>query len=249
MDENQLNAHIKQLGISRDQILREEAEMEFLRELSEDKLGSKVIFYGGTALRLAFGSPRFSEDIDLLKLKAITFSEFMKFIQKLVKNHPNWSIKDVKDKRQTMFALILIKEEKMKHSFSLKIEIHKPAKKVYPVKSGKAGPPKAEFNGVKLETNLSLIKSPLSVAEPLLLVPTLLELKRLKEAALAGRKKARDIFDLWYIAQNLRINFEIAGKLPKYSKREFENELKVFLPKKYYPIIDQLYEQTAAKNK
>lgn len=231
MDENQLNRYVKQLGISRDQILREEAEMEFLRELSEDKLGSKVIFYGGTALRLAFGSPRFSEDIDLLRIKGITFTEFAKFIQKLAKNYPDWSIKDIKDKRQTMFALISIKDTKMKHSFSLKIEIHKPAKKV------------------KLETNLSLIKSPLSIAEPLLLVPTLLELKRLKENALADRKKARDIFDLWYIAQSLRINFKIVGKLPKYSKREFENELKVFLPQKYYSIIDQLYEQTTTKNK
>ncbi len=231
MDENQLNAHIKQLGISRDQILREEAEMDFLLELSEDKLGSKVIFYGGTALRLAYGSPRFSEDIDLLKLKNITFSEFTKFIQKLTRSRLNWSAKDIKDKRQTMFALILIKDEKMKHSFSLKIEIHKPEKKV------------------KLETALSLIKSPLSAAEPLLLVPALKELKRLKEGALTGRKKARDIFDLWYVAQSLRENFEIPGKLPRYQKREFKNELQIFLPRKYYPIIDQLYEQIAAKNK
>lgn len=231
MDESQLNAHIKQLGISRDQILCEEAEMEFLRELSEDKLGSKVIFYGGTALRLAYGSPRFSEDIDLLRLKSFSFLEFEKFIQKLVKNHTNWNLKDIKNKRQTIFALILIKDEKMKHSFSLKIEIHKP-----PVK-------------IKLETVLSLIKSPLSVAEPLLLVPTLKELKRLKEGALTGRKKARDIFDLWYIAQSLRENFEIPKKLPGYQKREFKNELQVFLPGRYYPIIDQLYEQIAAKNK
>jgi predicted nucleotidyltransferase component of viral defense system len=230
MDESQLSAYIKQLVISRDQILREEAEMEFLRELSEDKLGSKVIFYGGTAL-LAYGSPRFSEDIDLLKLKNITFSEFEKFVQKLIKDHLNWRVKDIRDKRQTMFALILIKDEKMKHSFSLKIEIHKPAKKV------------------KLETALSLIKSPLSIAEPLLLVPTLKELKGLKENALFGRKKARDIFDLWYIAQSLRENFEIPKKTPSYPKREFKNELQVFLPKKYYPIIDQLYEQIIAKNK
>jgi predicted nucleotidyltransferase component of viral defense system len=231
MNEDQLNGYIKQLGISRDQILREEAEMEFLRELSEDKLGSKVIFYGGTALRLAFGSPRFSEDIDLLKIKSITFTEFVKFIQGIAKSHPNWSMKDIKDKRQTMFALILIKDEKMKHSFSLKIEIHKPAKKV------------------SLKTNLSLIKSPISIVEPLLLIPTIQELKRLKEDALADRKKARDIFDLWYIAQSLRENFVISKKTPNYPKREFKNELQVFLPKKYYPIIDQLYEQITAKNK
>lgn len=231
MDGDQLNAYAKQLGISRDQILREEAEMEFLQELSNDKLGSRVIFYGGTALRLAYGSPRFSEDIDLLKLKGVAFAEFAEFMQKLARTRPNWNIKDIKDKRKTMFALILIKDEKMKHSFSLKIEIHKPAEKI------------------KLETALSLIKSPLSVMEPLLLVPTIKELKRLKEGALAGRKKARDIFDLWYIAQSLRENFEIPKKLPGYQKREFKNELQVFLPQKYYPIINQLYEQIAAKNK
>lgn len=231
MNEEQLMGYIRQFGISRDQILREEAEMEFLLELSGDKLGAKVVFYGGTALRLAYGSPRFSEDIDLLKLKALSFAEFVKFMQKLVKKHPNWRLNDIKDKRRTMFAFILVKDEKLKHPFSLKIELHKPVKKV------------------KLETALSLIKSPTSIAEPLLLVPVLKELKRLKEHALAEREKARDIFDLWYISQSLRENFTIPPKTPQYPKREFKNELQVFLPRKYYPIINQLYEQIMAKNK
>ena len=231
MTENQLNNYIKELGISRDQILREEAEMEFLSVLSEDKLGAKVIFYGGTALRLVYGSPRFSEDIDLLVNKKIVFNEFKKFIEKVVENRANWSVSDIKDKWQTIFALLLIKDEKLKHPFSLKIEIHKPAKKI------------------KLETNLSLIKSPVSIAEPLFLAPTLLELKKLKEAALLGRKKARDIFDLWYIAQNLRENFILPEKIPHYSRREFQNELQVFLPRKYYPVVGQLYAKINSKNK
>ena len=67
------------------------------------------------------------------------------------------------------------------------------------------------------------------------------ELKKMKEAAIAGRKKARDVFDLWFIAQTLKTNLELPKKMPKYSQKEFENELKVFLPKKYYPIIAQLY--------
>ena len=231
MNESQLNEYIGQLGISRDQILREEAEMEFLRVLSDDKLGAKVIFYGGTALRLAYGSPRFSEDIDLLADKKIGLSEFKNFIRKTVKGRPNWALKNIKDKRQTIFALLLIKDDKLKHAFSLKIEIHKPPKKV------------------KLESGLILIKSPVSIAEPLLLVPTLEELKNLKENALAGRKKARDIFDLWYISQKLKENFEIQGKIPHYQKREFKNELQVFLPRKYYPVINQLYAKINQKNK
>lgn len=230
MNLQQLEDFRKQLNISSDQILREEAEMMFLDELAKDKLSAKLIFYGGTALRLAYNSPRFSEDIDLIRIKPISFLEFEKFIQEVTEKNPFWKLKDIKNKRNTMFALILIKDEKLKHSFSLKIEIHKPAKKVI------------------LKTELSLIKSPLSIAEPLLLVPILSELKKLKENALASRKKARDIFDLWYISQVLRENFILPAKTPKYSEMEFKNELQAFLSKKYYPVIKQLYDKTNSKN-
>ncbi len=231
MDETQLNEYIKNLGISRDQILREEAEMEILAELANDKLGAKLIFYGGTALRLAYNSPRFSEDIDLLRLRPVSFAEFKKFIKKFIAARDNWRLKDIKDKRQTMFALIQIKDNKLKHAFSVKIEAHKPAGKV------------------KLKTELLLLKSPLAAAEPLLLVPTLAELKKLKINAILGRKKSRDIFDLWYLAQVLREKFELPEKMPAYSEREFKNELQVFLPKKYYPVIKELYGKINRKNK
>lgn len=231
MDEAQLNDYIKKMGISRDQILREEAEMQILAELANDKLGSNLVFYGGTALRLAYNSPRFSEDIDLLRLKAVSFAEFEKFIKKVIAAHGDWRLKDIKDKRQTIFALIQIKDSKLKHAFSVKIEAHKPAGKI------------------KLKTDLLLIKSPLSAAEPLLLVPAIEELKKLKINALAGRKKARDIFDLWYLAQILREKFELPEKMPTYSEREFRNELQVFLPKKYYPVIKELYGKINRKNK
>lgn len=230
MDIEQLNGYIKELGISRDQILREEAEMTLLDYLAKDKISAKVIFYGGTALRLVYGSPRFSEDIDLIQIKPVSFVEFKKFIGGLVKNNPNWSLQDIKDKRQTIFALILIKDEKLKHNYSLKVEIHKPSKKI------------------KIDNILSLIKSPVSAVEPLLLTPTIEQLKQFKENALLGRKKARDIFDLWYISQVLKQKFSLPAKKPQYSAREFQNELQVFLPKKYYPIIKQLYEQIDAKN-
>jgi len=230
MNLQQLNDFKKQLNISSDQILREEAEMIFLDELAKDKLSAKLVFYGGTALRLVYNSPRFSEDIDLIHIRSINFLEFEKFIQETIKKNSRWQLKDIKNKRNTMFALISIKDEKLKHGFSLKIELHNPAKKA------------------ELETELSLIKSPLSVAEPLLLTPTLNELKKLKENALASRKKARDIFDLWYISQSLRENFVTPAKMPRYSETEFKNELQVFLPKKYYPIIKQLYDKINPKN-
>lgn len=230
MQLEQLNTLIQELKISADQILREEAEMTILDILGKNKLGTKIAFYGGTALRLVYNSPRFSEDIDLIKIKPITFLEFKKFVDEIVKNNSNWKLKDIKNKRQTMFALFLINDTKLKHNFSIKIELHQ--SKI----------------PVNLDEKLSLIKSPTSVLEPLLLVPSLKKLKELKINALLDRKKARDIFDLWYISQALREKFVLPKKMPDYNKREFKNELQVFLPQKYYPIIEQLYEQLNKNN-
>lgn len=227
MDNAELNRLTREIKISKDQILREEAEMWFLSMLAESKIGTRVIFYGGTALRLAYGSPRFSEDIDLIKIKPLKFKDFESFIKKVAgKSNGRWRIRDLKAKRQTFFALFLIDEEKLKHKFSLKIELHVPNRRV------------------SIESQLALIKSPTSILEPLLLVPTIRELKKLKEETIVARKKARDIFDLWYIAQ---VNRELLSlPLPRgiYTEREFKNELQVFLPPKFYPVIKQLYEQT-----
>ncbi len=228
MNLEELNNFQKELGISIDKIIREEVEMIFLQELADDKFGTKIVFYGGTALRLAYNSPRYSEDVDLLLVKKSTFKEFEKFIEKIVTKNKNWKLKDIKNKRNTWFALMNIFDEKLKHNFSLKIEVHKHGRKI------------------NLDTKLALIKSPVSILAPLLLVPTIEELKRLKIEAIMDRKKARDIFDLWYISQSKRENFQIDFKIPKYKKMEFKNELQVFLPKKYYKIIKQLYKEINA---
>ncbi|MDA3802525.1 MAG: nucleotidyl transferase AbiEii/AbiGii toxin family protein [Patescibacteria group bacterium] len=230
MNLEQLEQYKKDLKISIDKIIREEVEMIFLNELAQNDLSSKIAFYGGTALRLVYNSPRFSEDIDLIEIKKISFTEFKNFIEDISKQQ-GWKLSDIKDKRRTIFALFKINDEKLKHPFSLKIEIHKPTKKV------------------ELNTNLNLIKSPVSILSPLLLVPTLENLKVLKENAIVQRKKARDIFDLWYISQVLRVNFSLPSLTPSFKERAFKNELQVFLPPKYYPIIKQLYEQIIKRNK
>ncbi len=225
MDSDQLAKLRQVLKISADQILREEAEMEILSELAKHRLSSKLVFYGGTALRLAYGSPRFSEDIDLIAVKPAGYGEYRAFIDSLIEKKDNWSLKDVKNKRKTYFSIILISDRKLKHNFSVRIELHKPAVKV------------------KMNAELTLIKSPASPLEPLLLVPSLAELERLKLDALAGRQKARDIFDLWYIARLRRKELVLPEKIPAYGKRAFTNELKVFLPKNFDPLINELYEK------
>ncbi len=230
MDQNELNTLVKELQISRDQILREEAEMELLQAFAKHNLSTKLVFYGGTALRLAYNSPRFSEDIDLLMIKKIQFIELQQFLDTFLKDKINWKLTDIKNKRKTMFALININDDKLKHNFSIKIEIHKPD------------------NKVDIEYELATLQSPTSIFQPLLLVPTLDELKNLKVLTIKNRKKGRDIFDLWYISQKLRQPF-VCPQVKIYKKREFKNELQVFLSKDYYPLIEQLYEQITKTNK
>ncbi|MBP9751825.1 MAG: nucleotidyl transferase AbiEii/AbiGii toxin family protein [Candidatus Moranbacteria bacterium] len=227
MTDQELDGYIRELGIAKDHILREEAEMDFLDALSRTKISKKILFYGGTALRLAYGSPRFSEDIDLLCAEEVTFSEFKELINEVVRRYAGrFELRDIKGKRNTLFALIAVRDSRLKHAFSVKVELHRHIPKV------------------SMKTELVLLRSPVSANAPLLLVPTLSELKRMKESALAGRKKARDIFDLWYIAQVSRQAFTVPDDAPQYGKREFSNELRVFLPHAYYPVIEQLYERT-----
>lgn len=230
MNLDQLEQYTQDLGISKDQILREEAEINLLWSLSQSPLGGKVVFYGSTALRLAYNSPRFSEDIDLLVKETIKFSEFKKWLKGYIKTIPNYSIKDLKEKRNTIFALIVVQDEKLKHNFSIRLELHKPK------------------NKPRLQTELKLIQSPVNPLEILLLTPQLEELKQLKIDALAGRKKARDIFDLWYISQKLREKLILPPNTLHFGQKSFENELKIFLPRKYYPIIKQLYGQVTTQN-
>jgi len=231
MTEEQLLKLTKELGIARDHVLREEAEMEILWDISQDKLSANLAFYGGTALRLAYNSPRFSEDLDFLALKPTEYGDFKDLMAKITARHaPDWKTVDIKNKRRTMFALINIKDEKLKHNYSVKIEIHQPTKKP------------------TLQTNLLLITSPTSTYQSLLLAPTLPELRMLKENALANRQKARDLFDLWFIASKERQPFIPPQNTPNYPKREFMNDLQKFLPKQYWPIITQLYVQTHQKN-
>ena len=73
----------KELGISRNQIIREEAEMIIQDQLSQTAWSDHFLFYGGTVLRLAYDSPRFSEYIDLLEIKEVPFPIFQNFIKSI----------------------------------------------------------------------------------------------------------------------------------------------------------------------
>lgn len=57
--------------------------------LAQSDLAKKLIFYGGTSLRLAYGSPRFSEDMDFLMIEKVTERGLKKVIENLITDNPN----------------------------------------------------------------------------------------------------------------------------------------------------------------
>lgn len=220
--------------ISKLHLIRELLELEILNILSRESWSKRVAFYGGTALRLAYDSPRFSEDIDLFMVKNVPFAQFKSWIKDLPKSlSEEVTIEDLHQKRKTFFALLLIHHLSLKHRLPIKIELFRNEKKSC------------------LETELKMLKSPFSSLSPLIAVPVLSSLIQMKIDALKERSKARDLYDLWYLTQLQRIPFELPPRLPHFQKKVFQNELQVYLPKNQYALIRQLwslYEHARQKN-
>jgi predicted nucleotidyltransferase component of viral defense system len=63
-------------------LLREYLQYKILQAVFESKKAHKLAFLGGTALRIMYGNPRFSEDIDLDNFD-LRWSEFEQVIQKV----------------------------------------------------------------------------------------------------------------------------------------------------------------------
>lgn len=219
MEQYLLSDLSKKLQIAPLNIIREEAEMQILFHLGQSTIAAKTMFYGGTALRLAYNGPRFSEDLDFLLLSHITEKELQVALLPALKENPSLQLEDLKEKYHTLFAQIKIRSPFLKHALPLKIEISK------------------RKNGIKME--LRPLSSPCSPLQPLLNTITLDSLETAKKRAVKNRNSSRDWFDLWYISKIQRKPFNAPKKFP-FIPKEFKREMKVFLPQNYWPVLDEI---------
>ncbi|MBI5078935.1 nucleotidyl transferase AbiEii/AbiGii toxin family protein, partial [Candidatus Saganbacteria bacterium] len=113
------------IGISVEQVAREEWEMLILQELFASPVGNDIIFRGGTALRLCFSSPRFSDDLDFSELRAIPTDKFNGVIKAIDRKFPNITLSDLWSKRFTHLAEFKIREPWLPRPFKIKVEIRK----------------------------------------------------------------------------------------------------------------------------
>ena len=203
-------------------VLREYLQHLFLSSLYKKNV-DKVFFKGGTALRLVFNSPRFSEDLDFSSL--LSEREIEKLIESVLIDLNNFNIK---------IDILTAKKTSGGYFCNSKCVFDK------------------EEIGLKLNfSNRRSAKGEVFMISSDLIVPYSVfclqkkDLIKEKIEALLNRKKDRDFFDLYFILRS-RIEVDEVIKKRKELIDVVKNidssfdKLKVFLPKSFGMIAKRM---------
>jgi len=221
MDRNLAESLAARLKIAVEQVVREELELSLLKSLFESGIGKVLVFKGGTALRLAFGSPRFSDDLDFSASSAVPEAAFRTAARATLKGLPEATLVEALAKRFTLFALYRFNVPYIARPFSMKVEVST----------------REESRRQADESELRLLSSEITNLTVLARVATLERALEDKKAAFAARRQPRDLYDLWFISQKLGLPFkaDLAGSDPRIVRRE----LRKYLPRTHWSVIDQ----------
>lgn len=182
---NQLNQHALDWQIDEFTVFREYLQLLFLHYLYQEKSAGKIYFKGGTCLRLLYGSPRFSEDLDfstLLSVKVIK-EIINKVFRNLQKEMPASQLVFVWQGKKFLRYKIKCQNPEFKYPLNIKIDF--------------------SLEKTVLPPNVNPIKTNLQINFlPLVLYFKKEEILAEKVRAFLTRKKGRDIFDLWFLLQN-----------------------------------------------
>lgn len=216
LTQDQAEKFSREYQTTTDNILKEHYQMLLLDTLSASPLEKNLAFKGGTALRLAYGSFRFSEDLDFSTLGNIPYQSFDTVIRALPSKIPESKVKEIHEKKHTLFAKIVFDIAFKPIPIGVKVEINKDA-------------PKPDWQ-------VALLKSPFNNLETTARVFTLEAILADKYRLLEERREPRDLFDAWYISQKLNRPFEI-DDAAKYTRKELSDRLNPFLPEKQRKVL------------
>ncbi len=233
-------------------IVREYFQHIFLGELYKLSDANKLLFKGGTALRIVYGSPRFSEDLDF-SLFGVDQKEIKLFVEQL-------------------FIQVLVEMERA----GIKVEL---GNKIGATSGGYFGVATfhmLEYPLVNVEINVSsrngrsIVGEVDSVTNNFVPTYTIIHLSQAEIVeekifdALIKRKKPRDFYDLYIIMRKGMLSLdqkkrlaEVKDKIIADAKRiNFREELSAFLPIDQQAVIREfsamlereLNRQLAANN-
>lgn len=203
-------------------ILREYCQHLFLYYFFKLKKSEKFFFKGGTALRLVFRSPRFSEDLDFTA--SSNSNIFENLLQETIINIEKEGIliELIESKKTTGGRLAKIELDLYGEKIKIKIEA-------------------SQRKGKPLMGEEMIITSDFFHSYPVQILKKEFLIKE-KIDAFLSRRKIRDFFDLYFILR-ARMGKEAVGnkveeiiRVVRSSKENF-TELKQFLPKNFWPII------------
>jgi len=152
---------------------RENVMIEVVQSLAKSKPGSHMAFRGGTALKLFYGLPRYSEDMDYDLVPGASPPELLEDIKTLCKRR-KWEITDDALKYYTL--LVELRFSGPERSFRTKIEVSTREK--------------------ILDTTIMSLRG----IGVLTLEPSFLMTEKL--VTFLDRHAGRDIFDAWFILNN-----------------------------------------------
>ena len=222
---------IKKLAVKHqtreENIIREYLQHFFLSVFYKQKESRGILFKGGTALRIIYGSPRFSEDLDfsfsLALKKQVIENAFLETVSKISESGIEINIKDSKITSGGYLGEIFYNLYGFKGCILF------------------------EVSSRKIKRNLSQETTTI-VSEffPPYIIEHLAASKIVEEKILAllERKKPRDFYDLYFILRHPllrtyvpRNKIEELNKLVIKGKVNFARELKTFLPLSHQSIL------------
>lgn len=205
-------------------IAREYVQNIFLSILGKTAGASKLLFKGGTALRLIYKSPRYSEDLDFTGIGASAM-EIEDIIADIFVEMEKFGFNiDLEDAKVTTGGYLgKIFAEYYTHRILVKLEISFREKK-------------------KIEAETAFVDNDFVPNYLVYHLPQKLLVKE-KINALLSRAKPRDYFDAYFILRNNLLAAEEKKRLKKILadlkklKIDFKDELGEYLPKSLHPMI------------
>ncbi|NQU83099.1 MAG: nucleotidyl transferase AbiEii/AbiGii toxin family protein [Parcubacteria group bacterium] len=214
-------------------IAREYCQHLFLSYFYKRTEAEKILFKGGTALRIIFDSPRFSEDLDFSasNSQAVTVSEINQLIDDTLSDIETEGIEAKKEvnagtKGETSggyFAIVRLKMLEFDSELKIQISFRSPDKVI-------------SNNGLVVGEFIA----PYSIVY---LTERILISEKIE--ALLARKKPRDFFDLYFILKDPNLKDFIPKRknlktdlIRTISEAgDFERELKIFLPVSHHSLL------------
>lgn len=223
ISERTIDALTTKYQSSEGNVRREYFQHLFLSYFYQQPKTDIIYFKGGTALRVIYQSPRFSEDLDFstsLRDTRIIEQVILQTLEAIEKEGIDTNLQEAKKTSGGYLAIINFQALDKSSSVQLEISLRKEIKR-----------------GDVVTIVSDFIPSYIVIRLPQE------QLVSEKIQALLTRKKPRDFYDLYFILRSNLLPVQKRNILPKTLKTlqqttiNFENELKQFLPKSHWPII------------